>query len=185
METQQATSARPVAASTGKKPKPPPMINEMAAVGIGKFLTDASTSAEDKAKMEQILAQFDKINIVHPQNTADVMHIAVPDYTGFEEAALRARELADKDLEQVSGGEIGISAFFGGIGASILTGIGLGAFVGTGMAGGLAVAVGATAVISSAVIGGLAIAGVGAAIGVSIATSMGVFDEPVNIGHAS
>lgn len=186
METQQAAPAKRTAKPSTRKRGAPPMINEMAAVGIGKFLTDAATSAQDKAKMEQVLAQFNQVNIVHPQNTADVVHIVVPDYSGFEEAALQARELADKDLEQVSGGEIGISAFFGTIGAGILTGVGLGAFVGTGMAGSLAIAVGATAVVSSMVIGGLVLAGAGAAIGISVATSMGVFNEsPVNVGLAS
>lgn len=186
METQQANPAGGPAESSAGKRRAPPMINEIAAVGIGKFLTDTATRAEDKATMENILAQFTQINIVHPQNTADVIHVVVPDYSGFEEAVIQARELTDQDLEQVSGGEIGISAFFGTIGAGILTGIGLGAFVGTGMAGGLAVAIGATTVISSFVIGGILIAGVGTAIGVGLASGLGAFDEQhVSIGHAS
>ncbi|MDD9806254.1 MAG: hypothetical protein OXU50_05585 [Gammaproteobacteria bacterium] len=186
METQQASPAGAATSSAGRKAKAPPMINEIAAVGIGKFLTDASTNAESKAKIENILAQFNRVSIVYPQNTADVVHVPVPDYNGLEEASARARELADQDLEAVSGGELGIALFFGTIGIGVATSLGLTGVLAGGAAGVGAVAIGATIFASAVTIGVTLIAGATAAIGVGLASGLGAFDgQDVNIGHAS
>lgn len=165
------------------------MVNEMAAVGIGKFLTDAATSAEDKARMEKVLTGFDQINIVYQQNTADAVHIVVPDFSDFDEAVSQARALADKELEQVSGGEIGwtVGMFFGTFGVAIASALSLNAVAAGGALGAGAIAIGAAVVLGSTAAGLTALAGVGAGIGVGIAAAVGAFDgnQAVNVGHNS
>jgi len=185
METQQATPAKGrVKSSTGKAYTPPPMVNEIAAIGIGKFLTDASNSAEDKAKVKEVLNSFEKFNIVYEQNTADVVHIAVPDFAGLDTSMAQA--LKDADLEQVSGGELGISLFFGSIGVGLASVLGLNAVAAAGAGSVIAGALGAAVVIGSfGAAAGLAVAGAG--LGVGIAAAVGAFDgnQAVNVGHNS
>ncbi|MDD9807873.1 MAG: hypothetical protein OXU34_06350 [Gammaproteobacteria bacterium] len=164
------------------------MVNEIAAVGIGKFLTDVSASAEDKAKCREALATLGKdVNVVYQQNTADVVNIAIPDFEGFEAGVAQA--LKDADLEQISGGEIGITIglFVGWIGVTVAAGLGISGVVAAG-AGSVVAAVLGTAVLIATVGGGLAAIGaVGAGIGVGVAAAVGAFDggNDVNIGHAS
>lgn len=192
MEAQQAApppakGKGPVKSSAGNY-RPCPMVNEIAAVGIGKFLTDASTSAEDKAKCRDTLASWGKdVTVVYQQNTADVVNIAIPDFDGFEEGIAQA--LKDAELEQISGGEIGITIglFLGFIGTTVASALGISAVVAAG-AGSVVAAVLGAAVLVASVGGALtAIAAVGAGIGVGVAAAVGAFDggSDVNIGHAS
>ncbi len=184
METQQTAPQGAATGSAGKKTKAPPMVNEIAAVGIGKFLTDASNSAEDKAKVKEVLNSFEKFSIVYEQNTADVVHIAVPDFAGLD--ASMAQALKDADLEQVSGGELGISLFFGSIGVGLASVLGLNAVAAAGAGSVIAGVLGASVVIGSfGLAAGLAVAGAG--LGVGIAAAVGAFDgnQAVNVGHNS
>lgn len=188
METQQAGPAHgkgSVKSSTARY-EAPPMVNEVAAIGIGKFLTDASNSVEDKAKVRETLQALEKVNIVYEQNTADVINVVVPDFEGLE--ANMAQALADADLEHIAGGEIGISIglFFGSIGIGLAAVLGLKAVTCLGAGSVLAGVLGAAVVIGS-VGATVAAAGAVAGIGVGIAAAVGAFEggSDVNVGHAS
>ena len=193
METQTSKSASakgkgPVKSSTAKY-QPCPMVNEMAAVGIGKFLTDASTSEEDKTKCRETLASFEEkgITTVYEQNTADVVNVVIPDFPGFEAGVAQA--LKDAELEQISGGEIGITIgmFVGWIGVTVAGAFGITAVTSLGAGSAIAATIGTLVLVGTVGAGLTVAAAAGAGIGVGIAAAVGAFDSNsnVNIGHAS
>lgn len=137
-----------------------PMVNEIAAVGLGASLANPAA----RARMEpDMLSNFNDLEVVYRQNTADTMHIAVPNFSCIDEPA---PELTDGELAQVVGGEILVSAIIGAI-AAVGVAIGVGT-VTTVVVGGVV----GTIVAVSSVVAGAAMLGLAAAVGVTAGTAV-------------
>jgi len=137
-----------------------PMVNEIAAVGLGASL--ANPEARTRIE-EDMRSNFNDLELVYRQNTADTMHIAVPDFSCIDDTAA---ELSDDDLAQVVGGEILVSAIIGAI-AAIGVAIGVGT-VTTVVVGGVV----GTVVAGSSVVAGATMLGIAAAVGVTAGTAV-------------
>jgi len=121
----------------------------------------------------------DDIAVRAEQNTADVMHICVPDYSVLEHLG---ENLTDEQLAKISGGAFEITCALSVIGVVTAT-----IFIGSVKAGALANTV-AVAIGAATVVGLTAtVAAVGTGVGVGIAAGLGHFagDQEVTVGHAS
>lgn len=179
---------------------PVPMINEIAAVVIGRALSDPDAGPELEEAMLKSLASIDNLKIVYRQNTADELNIVVPDFPDFSIALQRLKE---NELAGIHGGEI-FGALSGALTGMTLSWIGcqvgIGLIFGTGLtlggtvigatsaatfAGALVVAGMIAMPIGLSVIGATAAAG----IGVGIAAGVGAFNSnsgnSVNVAFAS
>lgn len=113
------------------------------------------------------------------QNTADVVHIGIPDYSvlgQFDEY------LTDDQLAKISGGAFEIACVLSIIGVAVAS-IFIGTVKASALATTVAVSIGAAVVIAGT-IGTLAF---GTALGVGMAAGLGAFqsDQDVSVGHVS
>lgn len=121
----------------------------------------------------------DDIAVRSVQNTADVMHICVPDYSVLDQLE---EHLTDDQLAKISGGVFEIACVLSVIGCAVAA-----IFIGSVKASALgtvtAVSIGAAVVVAVAVSG----VAVGTGIGVGIAAGVGAFssDQDVSVVHAS
>jgi len=173
-----------------------PMVNEMAAVVIGRALSDPGARPELEEAMLKSLASVDNLEVVYKQNTADELNIVVPDFPDFSTAL---RKLKENELAAIHGGEI-----FGALSGMTLSWIGcqvgIGLIFGTGLTlGGTVIGATSAATFAGALVvagmlampSGLGVIGatVASGIGVGIAAGLGAFntsdDNAVNIAVAS
>lgn len=163
-------------------------VNELVSIHLastcaknGEFM--AAMRDDAKAAVLSCLPQGsvigDDIRVQSVQNTADVMHISVPDYSvlsQFEE------HLTDDQLAKISGGVFEIACVLSVIGCAVAA-IFIGSVKASALATATAVTIGAAVVIGATV----GFAAVATGIGVGIAAGVGAFnsDQAVSVGHAS
>lgn len=163
-------------------------VNELASVHLaahcvnnGEFMVAMRDDA--KAAVLSCLPEGsvigDEIVVRSVQNTADVMHIGIPDYSVLDQFE---DHLTDEQLAKISGGAFEISCVLSVIGV-VVAGVFIGSVKAGALANTVAVAIGAATVIG--VTATVAVAGTG--IGVGIAAGVGAFDsdQDVTVGHAS
>ena len=152
---------------------PVPMVNEIAAVVIGRALSDPDAGSELEEAMLKSLSSVDNLEVVYQQNTADELNIVVPDYPDF---SMALRKLKESELTGIHGGEI-FGALTGVTLSWIGCQVGIGLIFGTGLTLGGTV-IGATSAATFA--GALVVAGMIAmpigigVIGATVATGLGV-----------
>jgi len=172
-----------------------PLVNEMASVVIGKVLVSPDVPEKEREKWEEMLASFEKFEVVRPQNTANTVHIVVPEFGDFDKEFSRLMEMRDEDLRNIAGGEIWIGGTLVGLIGTIGTSVGIGTAitassicVGGASLSALMAGIGIiSAMVALPVVAGVLVSGTIAGIGVGIAAGVGAFghDSDVNIGLAS
>ncbi len=194
METNETVIVKKVVAlpSEPKPGFPPsvhiPYLNEIAAIRIGRDLTNPDASPEARAEAKRVVELFEGFNAVYVQNTADEMNIVVPEFESWDKAM---RGMSDSSLEGISGGEgvvifgtlagifggLGVAFGFGALSVSSATGAITGATV-AAVAAGVAITV---ALSAAAVL----VVGTAVGVGVGVAAGMGAFSGSsghVNVG---
>jgi len=121
----------------------------------------------------------DDIAVRAEQNTADVMHICVPDYSVLDQFE---KHLTDEQLAKISGGAFEIACVLSIIGVAVAS-IFIGSVKAGALASSVAVTIGAAVVIAASA--GTVV--FGTALGVGMAGGLGAFnsDQDVSVGHAS
>ena len=173
-----------------------PLINEIAAIGLGCILTSSDISSEDKGLIRKELARFEKLEVIYKQNTADELNIVVPEFPEFDDQMRKLQPLSKEEMRQIAGGEIfltpgiistitGVLATIGGTMLSVGTVATLANGVVVGSVSAVAAGVAALGLVAGTAFGAAAVVATG--IGVGIAGAMGAFDgnQAVSIGHSS